>query len=169
MELNKIFVGSFKLSLGTFYLAGTKDHLIRLVLPGESFQRLKTWITKKINPIKIIETPEFLYGYAYEIQQYLNRQRKSFDSPLFLLGTSFQQKVWKEIQKIPYGQTRTYQDIAQRIRHPLACRAVGLAASENPLPIFIPCHRVISKKGLAGFSSGIKMKKWLLALEKNNL
>lgn len=81
-------------------------------------------------------------------------------------GTEFQQAVWKEMQKIPRGQTRTYGEIAAAIGHPNAVRAVGTACGANPLPLFIPCHRVVAKNGLGGFGSGLPWKEMLLKLEK---
>jgi len=80
-------------------------------------------------------------------------------------GTEFQQAVWREMQKIPRGQTRTYGEIATAIGRPKAVRAVGSACGANPLPLFIPCHRVVAKNGLGGFGSGLPWKKLLLELE----
>lgn len=83
-------------------------------------------------------------------------------------GTPFQQKVWHEITKIPYGKTRTYKEIATAIGSPLSCRAVGQACKKNPIPILIPCHRVIRSDGsIGGYSRGIKKKRQLLEMEKS--
>jgi O-6-methylguanine DNA methyltransferase len=81
-------------------------------------------------------------------------------------GTEFQQAVWREMKKIPRGQTRTYGEIAAAIGRPKAVRAVGTACGANPLPVFIPCHRVVAKNGLGGFGSGLPWKKLLLRLEE---
>lgn len=83
-------------------------------------------------------------------------------------GTNFQKAVWNEIRKIPRGQTRTYGEIAAAIGRPKAVRAVGSACGANPLPLFIPCHRVVAKNGLGGFGSGLPWKKLLLEMEKWN-
>jgi O-6-methylguanine DNA methyltransferase len=82
-----------------------------------------------------------------------------------LQGTAFQKSVWRELKKIPRGQTRTYGEIAAAIGKPKAVRAVGSACGANPLPVFIPCHRVVAKTGLGGFGSGLPWKKLLLEME----
>jgi len=103
-----------------------------------------------------------------EINEYLDGIRTSFDISLLYKGTTFQNKVWKELLKIPYGETRTYQDIAIDIGNPNACRAVGMACNKNPIAILIPCHRVIGKnKKLTGYAGGLDMKKLLLDVETN--
>ena len=102
-----------------------------------------------------------------EIIEYLNGERTSFDIPYGLEGTDFQKKVWKELTCIPYGQTRTYKDIASAIGNKNASRAVGMANNKNPLMIIVPCHRVIGTNGkLVGYAGGLDMKKDLLDLEK---
>ena len=89
-----------------------------------------------------------------------------FDLPLALDGTPFQVKVWRAVAEIPYGQTRAYGEVARRIRRPNAVRAVGAANGQNPLPIVIPCHRVIGSNGsLTGYGGGLPIKRALLALE----
>jgi len=102
-----------------------------------------------------------------QLKKYLNGELRRFDCKLDFKGTSFQKKVWSALAKIPYGQTRSYQDIAKAIGHPKAFRAVGNANGQNPIPLIVPCHRVIeSNGGLGGFGHGIKVKKRLLDLEK---
>ncbi|SHI31358.1 methylated-DNA--[protein]-cysteine S-methyltransferase [Parasporobacterium paucivorans] len=113
---------------------------------------------------------EILRRTALELKEYLNGDRKNFDVPIELKGTEFEVSVWNELQNIPYGETACYSQIAERIGNPKACRAVGGANGRNPIPIIIPCHRVISKdKTLGGFSGGLDIKEKLLAVEKNNL
>ena len=102
-----------------------------------------------------------------QLKQYLKGTLKRFDCPLDLRGTPFQKKVWLQLAKIPYGETRSYQEIARAIGHPKACRAVGNANGSNPIPIILPCHRVIeSNGGLGGFGHGIKVKKQLIDFER---
>jgi len=102
-----------------------------------------------------------------QLKKYLKGQLKRFDCPLDFKGTSFQKKVWSKLAKIPYGQTRSYKDVAQAIGHPEAFRAVGNANGCNSVPLIIPCHRVIeSNGGLGGFGHGLKVKKRLLDFEK---
>jgi methylated-DNA-[protein]-cysteine S-methyltransferase len=101
-----------------------------------------------------------------QLAEYFAGQRRSFDLPLGMDGTDFQQRVWKALIAIPYGETRSYLDIARDIGQPGALRAVGTANGSNRLPIVIPCHRVINADGtLGGFSSGTWRKQKLLALE----
>jgi O-6-methylguanine DNA methyltransferase len=103
-----------------------------------------------------------------QLKKYLIGRLKKFDCPLDLKGTPFEKRVWSELKKIPYGQTRSYQEVARAIGRPKAFRAVGNANGNNSLPLIIPCHRVIaSNGGLGGFGHGIKVKKQLLDFEKS--
>jgi methylated-DNA-[protein]-cysteine S-methyltransferase len=102
-----------------------------------------------------------------QIKRYLMGKLKRFDCSLDLRGTPFQRKVWTALARIPYGSTRSYRDIAKSIGHPKAFRAVGNANGSNPIPIILPCHRVIeSNGGLGGFGHGVKVKQQLLDFEK---
>ena len=101
-----------------------------------------------------------------QIKEYIDGQRTAFDLPLHPNGTEFQVKVWKALTEIPYGETRSYKDIAISIGNKKACRAVGMANNKNPIPIIIPCHRVIgSNKKLVGYAGGLDLKQKLLNLE----
>lgn len=104
---------------------------------------------------------------ALQLREYFDGNRKSFDFPIEINGTSFQQSVWNALLQIPYGETRTYGDIAAMIGNPKASRAVGMACNRNPLWIVVPCHRVVGKGGaLTGFEGGLDTKKGLLELER---
>ena len=101
-----------------------------------------------------------------QLQAYFQGKLKDFDLPLSLQGTQFQLLVWRNLRKIPYGETVSYGELARRIGSPKAARAVGLANGSNPLPIIIPCHRVIGSNGdLTGFGGSLPVKKKLLDLE----
>jgi len=103
-----------------------------------------------------------------ELQQYFAGQRHDFSVPLDVEGTPFQKKVWKALSEIPYGEVRSYGDIAKRVGNPKASRAVGTANGRNPVAIIVPCHRVIAGDGtLGGFGGGLTNKTYLLTLEKN--
>jgi methylated-DNA-[protein]-cysteine S-methyltransferase len=105
-----------------------------------------------------------------QLHAYFRGELKSFDLPLTLEGTEFQLCVWRTLRTIPYGETISYGQLAQRIGNPKAVRAVGLANGCNPIPIIIPCHRVIGSKGsLTGFGGGLANKKRLLALESRQM
>lgn len=102
-----------------------------------------------------------------EINEYFEGKRKCFEVPLHFEGTEFQKKVWNQLLTIPYGQTRSYKQIAIEINKPKAYRAVGNASNKNPIGIIAPCHRVIGSNGnLVGYAGGLEMKKKLLQLEK---
>lgn len=104
-----------------------------------------------------------------QLDEYFAGKRKNFNLPLEPLGTSFQQKVWQELQNIEYAKTKTYAEIACQIGKPKACRAVGQANNKNPIAIIIPCHRVIGKSGkLTGYAAGLEIKQKLLLLEQEN-
>ncbi|NLW92741.1 MAG: methylated-DNA--[protein]-cysteine S-methyltransferase [Syntrophomonadaceae bacterium] len=104
---------------------------------------------------------------ALQLQAYFSGTLKTFSVAIDPQGTRFMQQVWASLQQIPYGETRSYRDIAVSIGNPRACRAVGQANNRNPIPILIPCHRVIGANGqLVGYGGGIHMKKYLLDLEK---
>lgn len=105
-------------------------------------------------------------GVAAQLDEYFRGERRAFDLPLAPRGTEFQQLVWAALQRIPYGETRSYADIAREIGRPAAVRAVGAANGANPIPIVIPCHRVVaSDGGLGGYGGGLARKRWLLAHE----
>ncbi|MBD3110054.1 methylated-DNA--[protein]-cysteine S-methyltransferase [Bacillus sp. AGMB 02131] len=114
------------------------------------------------------ETP-LLKEAGKQLKAYFAGEIQQFNLPLSHEGTPFMQLVWNELKNIPYGETRCYQDIAEKINNPKAVRAVGLANNRNPLPIFIPCHRVIGKNGkLTGYAGGLEVKEYLLSLEKKH-
>jgi methylated-DNA-[protein]-cysteine S-methyltransferase len=101
-----------------------------------------------------------------QLTRYFRGQLEQFDLPLAPVGTPFQLEVWEALRAIPYGQTRSYADIARSIGRPKACRAVGAANGANPLPIVVPCHRVVGSDGsLTGFGGGVEVKRALLELE----
>jgi len=105
-----------------------------------------------------------------QLSEYFDGMRKVFDLPLEVKGTEFQKKVWKELIKIPFGETRSYGEIAKAIGNPKASRAVGMGCNRNNIAIVIPCHRVIGKDGsLTGFASGVGIKAKLLDHERRNL
>lgn len=113
-------------------------------------------------------TPEdpLMFNLFKQFDQYFKRERKEFNLPLEIIGTEFQKKVWKELNKIKYGETITYQQLAIRLGDVKSIRAAGRANGANPLPIVIPCHRVIGTNGkLVGYGSGLNVKRKLLELE----
>ena len=125
-------------------------------------------VSLKIGPCADVSDNPSLFSdqVALELQEYFDGKRTHFTFPLRLDGTDFQKAVWQELLRIPYGQTRTYSQIAAAIGRPKASRAVGIACSKNPIWIAVPCHRVIGKNNaLTGYAGGLDLKQRLLDLE----
>jgi methylated-DNA-[protein]-cysteine S-methyltransferase len=146
----------FKTIIGQFGLLEADDKIVGVLLPGEKFP----------DGIEARETPLLLEG-VRQIEAYLDGDLKEFTLPVSFKGTDFMKKVWKSLMDIPYGQTRCYKDIAEIVGNSKAARAVGMANNRNPLPIIIPCHRVIGKNGrMIGYRGGLSIKQQLLELER---
>lgn len=122
---------------------------------------------KKVDQIDADNEHSELSDLAFEqVRQYLKGYRRTFDFPYELHGTEFQKKVWNALCQIPYGETRTYKEIASVVGNPKASRAVGMANNKNPLMVMVPCHRIVGTDGnLIGYAGGLDMKKALLELE----
>ena len=111
-----------------------------------------------------------LHDLKNQLAEYFDKQRERFEVPLVLSGTEFQNKAWKELQNIPYGETRTYKQQAEKVGNPKAVRAVATANANNRIAIIVPCHRVVASNGdLAGYAGGIWRKQFLLDLESSSL
>jgi len=154
-----IYSSAVQTSLGKVTLFADARGLTGIVLPGTDRKELSSWYPDGgRNPI--------LDEAARQIREYLDGSRTDFSLPVAVGGTPFQLRVWEAIRRIPYGRTMSYSDIALRLGHRNKARAVGGAANANPLPLIIPCHRVIGANGsLTGFAGGLTMKKKLLQLE----
>ena len=142
-----------------------------LLLTGDSESVTGIWMLSHRSEWKRTKTmprdDEALASTRAQLTEYFAGERSSFDLPLVPEGTGFQRKVWSALCEIPYGETISYGELARHIGQPSAARAVGLANGSNPLPIVVPCHRVIGADGsLTGFGGGIERKRWLLAHEK---
>ena len=110
----------------------------------------------------------FLGNVKNQLDEYFEGKRKTFDIVLDPKGTEFQRKVWDKLMNIPYGQTASYKDIAVKVGNDKASRAIGMANNKNPIPIIIPCHRVVGSSGkMVGYAGGLDIKESLLNLEKN--
>lgn len=122
-------------------------------------------------PISAIKNrTELIKKTIVQLEEYLEGKRRMFDLPLKTEGTEFQKKVWDALLMIPYGETKSYKDIAVQIHNPKGCRAVGMANNRNPVPIVIPCHRVIGTNGsLVGYGGGMDIKVKLLELERSHI
>jgi O-6-methylguanine DNA methyltransferase len=164
--MEKIYYSSFDSPfLGKVFVASTEKGIcmVDFLTPEKSF--LKE--LKGRFPGELVRDDRRNGRVISQLKKYLGGKLRRFDCRLDMMGTPFQKKVWAALAKIPYGQTRSYQDIARAIGHPKAFRAVGNANGSNPMPLIIPCHRVIeSNGGLGGFGHGLKVKKQLLDFEK---
>lgn len=148
------FKSKFFSNIGWLKIEGTEDYITSL-----SFQ--------KDEPEPSTAHANWHNPLIEQLNAYFDAQRYVFDLPLQPKGTAFQQKVWRELLKIPYGQTISYWELSQRLGDVKAIRAAASANGKNPIPLLIPCHRVIGKDGsLTGFSAGLDRKKYLLELEK---
>lgn len=151
-------VGYFDNTLCQLKIVEESDRLIRLTFNED-------WLGED----ETLENSWLIEETCQQLRDYFNGQRKVFELPVSLNGTAFQIKVWNGLKKIPYGERVSYQELANRIGHPRADRAVGTANHFNPLPIIIPCHRVVRKGGqLGGYGGGTALKAGLLALEEIN-
>ena len=111
------------------------------------------------------DAPPILKDTATQLEEYFAGERTEFDVDMELDGTTFQKEVWTELGRIPYGETITYGELARRVGRPNGPRAVGQANGKNPVPIIVPCHRVVASNGIGGYGGGLRVKRALLALE----
>lgn len=146
--------------VGPLFLAASPKGLVRLEFEAR---------VQNLNPetIQLKESRKVLAPYLGQLNEYFAGHRREFSIPLDLRGTKFQLACWQALLEIPYGETRSYRDIAQAIGHPHAYRAVGMSNNRNPVAIIVPCHRVIASSGsLCGYGGGLDIKRKLLDLEQ---
>lgn len=157
---SSIFTTSISSPVGTLHLAASDDALLAVVWRRHS--------TPQLPFDSAIERPDHpvLIRTIRQLGEYFAGQRRAFELPLEFRGTDFQRRAWQALMTIPYGETRSYAQMARQIGSPAAVRAVGAANGRNPISIIAPCHRVIGSSGeLTGFGGGIEAKAWLLAHE----
>ncbi|GGH84503.1 methylated-DNA-[protein]-cysteine S-methyltransferase [Pullulanibacillus pueri] len=131
--------------------------------------QIKAWANKHMLHNELISDSEHTALPIQQLQEYFAGERRQFTVPLCLKGTPFQKKVWTALQDIEYGKTQSYKQLAESIGRPKAVRAVGRANNQNPLAIFIPCHRVVGSNGaLVGYGGGLSKKEYLLNLERKH-
>lgn len=157
--------------VGPLFLAASARGLVALEfdarLPGQQTIRPNPRdLRAESKRLRFEESAAVMRTYVEELQEYFRGQRREFSFPLDLRGTEFQLACWRALLAIPYGETRTYADIARQVGKPRAFRAVGMANNRNPVAIVVPCHRVIASDGsLAGYGGGLDIKRKLLELE----
>ena len=154
------YYSSFELSGIHFTVITTETGIREIIFNlGENSSKLK-------NLTKVDKEDKLMHNVYLQLKEYFDGERKEFDLPLEIEGTEFHKRVWKELEKIPYGKTISYKELAIRLGDEKVIRASAKANGANPLPIVIPCHRVIGSDGsLVGFGGGLKIKEQLLTLE----
>lgn len=153
--------------MGNIFYYQTAIGKVGLVENNSQITNLILNANEDTNNFHIVQETELLKEAYNQLQEYFSGKRKVFCLPLAPEGTEFMKKVWSALKDISYGKTKTYKEIAEKIGNAFAYRAVGLANNKNPIPVFIPCHRVIgSNKSLVGYAGGLRIKKQLLELEK---
>ncbi len=154
--------------IGRLRLASTEQGLSYIELPHASGRGLLGWRQRHAPEATLRESFAHNRTNAAQLREYLEGKRVDFDLVLDLRGTDFQRSVWQEVASIPHGETRSYADVARGVGRPRATRAVGAANGANPIPLVIPCHRVIGSRGqLQGYAGGTSLKARLLAMEKS--
>jgi methylated-DNA-[protein]-cysteine S-methyltransferase len=170
--VDRIFTSFTDTPVGRIYLASTDTSLVRVELPGDNAAiRMNVWLAMRFAQAKVSRgiTP-VLRRAAEQLSEYFAGKRAAFDLPLMMAGTLFQVEVWKAVEKIPFGHHLSYSEISRNAGRPKAVRATGRAQGANPLPIVIPCHRVVGADGtLTGYAGGLELKSWLLGHEERFL
>ncbi len=158
----------FESPIGTLFVASSERGLAYLELPHSSGRGFPGWLRLAGRGGRAVEGFAPNRAAVGQIVEYLEGKRRRFELPLDLRGTPFQRAVWEQLLQIPFGETRTYAEIARAVGRPSAVRAVGAANGANPVALVVPCHRVVATGGkLGGFGGGLPLKKRLLALERS--
>jgi len=158
--------------IGYLDVYGWEHGLLAVVLPGQDRARVRAWLAARLSQnraqaIRFVVDAAALKPACEQLEEYFAGTRQDFALELDPLGTPFQRHVWRLVAAIPYGTTVSYSGLAQRLGCPRAGRAVGAAVAANPLPIVIPCHRVVGRDGrLTGYAGGLRCKAWLLGHER---
>ena len=162
----RLFRSRFASPIGPLFIVCSAQGLLAVGLGKPGRPRFERWLGRISPGAELVEGSEETAAVERQLRQYFEGRRCVFALPLDLRGTSFQKTVWNAVAEIPFGTTASYGQIAHLIGKPKASRAVGAANGANPIPIVIPCHRVIgSDKSLTGYGGGLPMKSWLLAHE----
>ncbi|MBD7965401.1 methylated-DNA--[protein]-cysteine S-methyltransferase [Fictibacillus norfolkensis] len=157
--------------IGPLTIIATENGICRLDFGSmeDNLPTLRSWMAKHFIKGELIHSPERLDDAVQQLHAYFAGNLHEFSVNYDLFGTAFQKKVWNQLTSIPYGGTCSYKEVAQGIGAPKAVRAVGSANNQNPVPIFIPCHRVIGSNGaLVGYGGGLDKKEILLSIEQNS-
>lgn len=154
--------------VGSFLIAVSQEGLMYLGLLENDLSHLQMSLEACNHLVTFQQKPEVTAPYSMELVEYFQGKRQKFEQPLDLswFGTDFQRAVWQALVTVPYGEISSYSALATKVQRPLANQAVGTAVGKNPIPIVIPCHRILRKDGsIGGFSSGLALKRYLLKIE----
>ncbi|MEW6747303.1 MAG: methylated-DNA--[protein]-cysteine S-methyltransferase [Planctomycetota bacterium] len=152
--------------LGVLEIVTVGDDLVRLHIGRSPAGHLPDWLARHGLPSRPLRGGAAPAEVVAQLSEYFAGDRRLFELPIRPLGSAFQQRIWRCLERIPYGETRSYGEVAEAAGAPRAARAVGLACGANPLPIVIPCHRVLAAGGRpGGFGGGLELKRRLLELE----
>ena len=166
MTEQEVVLGDVETPAGTFGAVFTSRGLGCLIFPGVSFEHCEAWVRRWEPDAVRSEDRAPLQQLSEQLTAYFEGTLKEFAVPLDLRGTPFQTRVWAALQDVAYGELRTYRQIATTIGAPQAVRAVGAANGANPIPVIVPCHRIIGSSGqLVGYGGGLDLKRRLLELE----
>ncbi|HEX6923334.1 MAG TPA: methylated-DNA--[protein]-cysteine S-methyltransferase [Bacillales bacterium] len=164
-----IFYGEMASPIGPLTVVSTAKGVCKLEFGSvdENMPNVHAWTKRHFLKSEMVRDEDQVAPVVQELDEYFRGERFYFDLPLVLQGTTFQKRVWETLRQIPHGETRSYKEIAQLMKAGKAVRAVGNANNKNPLPILIPCHRVIGSNGsLVGYGGGVDKKQYLLEIEK---
>ena len=166
--METVLLAEFDSPIGVLRIASTASGLAYLGLPNAGGRGLAGWLARVAKGARREHAFAPNREAIRQVLEYLEGKRSDFDLPLDLRGTTFQRTVWKALCEIPYGATRTYADVARAVGNPNAVRAVGTANGANPIPLVVPCHRVVASGGkLGGYGGGLDLKRRLLAMEQS--
>jgi methylated-DNA-[protein]-cysteine S-methyltransferase len=162
----ELYCRRLQTEIGELLVAGSELGVCRIGFPVDLSGRWATWFQRHHAALPDWKDHPLIQQATEQLEEYFRGARRNFDVPLALQGTPFQVRVWEELRRIPYGATVSYGEIARRIDCPRGYQAVGAAVGQNPVPIMVPCHRVVGfDGGLVGFGGGLQVKERLLELE----
>ncbi len=161
-----VYCTSFDSKIGLIYVASTDRGVCKISVPRQTKKDFLRWLNENFDDSEVVDNKSRNKEIIEQLGRYFNGRLAKFTCPIDMRGTPFQTRVWKELVRIPYGTTISYKQLAKRVGTTKGYQAIGRANAVNPIPIVVPCHRVIGTNGsLVGYTSGIKTKEFLLKLE----
>lgn len=165
-DITEVAIGTVRTPMGEFGAMIAGSRVCRLTFPGQPVERCHDWRERWLPHSQVASSSAALHDLEMELSSYLRGELREFSIRPLLFGTDFQLRVWNEVSKVAYGKVSNYAQIARNLSNPGSVRAVGMANGANPVPIIVPCHRIIGSDGsLTGYGGGLYLKQRLLALE----